>query len=213
MSNYMNAYAGKVITEPELRATNDQIDGLKVSFRMKVSDSRTDQHGNWEEFNPCYFTVECWGSLAERVRRSIRLGTNIIVIGRIVTDTWETSLEDGNSILRSRMYVKAHHIGPDMRYNLVSSTKRPQLTGPLVFSDDELDADGLVKWIDHHSQDDRYSQRYRAQMEQAQLMRNGGQPVDSQVDTESDAAAAQQKKKGGNTTTKTVEVKEAPAPF
>ncbi|AZA14152.1 single-stranded DNA-binding protein [Corynebacterium choanae] len=118
---------GVVLTDP----TYHQVaaDNGVCNFRVGAHRSRLDEEGNWKECDELYVSVEAWRKLAENTRRSIAKGMSVIVVGILVTRTWED--KDGNP--RSKLVLRASHIGPDLgRYltNTVSPTQTVMLAAP-----------------------------------------------------------------------------------
>ena len=58
--------------------------------------------------------VQCWGALGDNVSATVCKGMSVIVVGRIVQSTWEANGEDGKSVTRSVLRVRATHVGPDL---------------------------------------------------------------------------------------------------
>ena len=58
--------------------------------------------------------VQCWGALGDNVCATVCKGMSVIVVGRIVQSTWEANGEDGKSVTRSVLRVRATHVGPDL---------------------------------------------------------------------------------------------------
>ena len=58
--------------------------------------------------------VQCWGTLGDNVIATVGKGMSVIVVGRIVQSTWEASGEDGKTVTRSVLRVRATHVGPDL---------------------------------------------------------------------------------------------------
>ena len=66
-----------------------------------------------------FFTVNCWRNLAENVAESLKVGTRVVVTGRLQSRGWET--EDGQK--RSAVEIEAEEIAASMRFATVAVTK------------------------------------------------------------------------------------------
>ena len=63
--------------------------------------------------------MQCWGRLAENARRCLRKGMSVLVVGTVILETWTDAETDTN---RSRIVLKASHIGPDLNRYLTTAT-------------------------------------------------------------------------------------------
>lgn len=57
---------------------------------LATSDGYKDKSGQWID-KTTWHNITCWGALAQRVEKHIQKGTNIIIHGRLATDTWTDS--------------------------------------------------------------------------------------------------------------------------
>lgn len=101
---------GNATREPELRFTNS---GQAVaSFGLAFNKRRRNERGEWEDGDPAFFDITCWGQLAENVAESVAKGTRVIVTGRLDQRSWET--QDGDK--RSKVEVVADEVAPSLRW-------------------------------------------------------------------------------------------------
>jgi len=115
MSNQI-VVVGNLTREPELRYTPN---GAAVAkFGIAVNRFYTNRQGEKVEQTD-FFTVNAWRSLAENVAESLKVGTRVVVTGRMQTRSWET--EDGQK--RSTVEIEAEEIAASMRFATVAITK------------------------------------------------------------------------------------------
>ncbi|NOQ21203.1 MAG: single-stranded DNA-binding protein [Candidatus Aegiribacteria sp.] len=97
--NYI-VLTGRIIEKGELRSSSF---GIFV-IRFKLENSLSYSVGSSEEGKKTYvINVEAWGSLAERIDRSITNGNFVLLEGNLVS----RSYEDRSKGLHHRMIVKA----------------------------------------------------------------------------------------------------------
>lgn len=127
MSNTVNTYCGNLVAEPYFKRIGK--DNAVARLRIACSDSRkTDDtvEGKpvWQDYNNLYLDVECWGQLAINAAASLCKGFPVVVVGKLVTDTWETQ-PDGSeeTVTRSRLKVKAHAVAFDLARFQVNSVR------------------------------------------------------------------------------------------
>ncbi|WP_165241486.1 single-stranded DNA-binding protein [Corynebacterium lizhenjunii] len=120
MSQLPVTLTGHLATDPHL--TRVKNGNYKLSMRLASSRRYTtnDEHQGlqWHDADQLFVDVEAWGKLAENVRRSLKKGLPVIVVGSLNTASWN---EGDNR--RSRPYIRATHIGPDLNRFLVGTLK------------------------------------------------------------------------------------------
>lgn len=125
---------GNAVKDPEtIFHADDQGRGL-VSVRMAVNSRYLANDGQWTDGDTTYVEVQCWNKLGVNVDFSVKKGMPIIVIGRLVQSTWESTNDDGSTQRRSVLRVKASHVGPDLN-NRMARTFKP-------FTDDDAEQTG-----------------------------------------------------------------------
>lgn len=108
---------GNATREPELRFTNS---GQAVaSFGLAFNKRKRNDRGEWEDSDPAFFDITCWGQLAENVAESVEKGTRVIVTGRLDQRSWEN--QEGEK--RSKVEVVADEVAPSLRWATASVTK------------------------------------------------------------------------------------------
>ena len=125
---------GNAVKDPEtIFHADDQGRGL-VSVRMAVNSRYLANDGQWTDGDTTYVEVQCWNKLGVNVDFSVKKGMPIIVIGRLVQSTWESTNDDGSTQRRSVLRVKASHVGPDLN-NRMARTFKP-------FTDEDAEQTG-----------------------------------------------------------------------
>ena len=78
---------GNIGKDPEIRSTPGGI--LIASFSLATSDYAGKDSGGKAKFDTEWHNVKAFGKDAEYVRDNITKGDNVMVIGRVKTDSWE----------------------------------------------------------------------------------------------------------------------------
>lgn len=121
---------GNATREPELRYTNN---GKPVaSFGVAVSSRvKNEATGQWEDGDPSFYDISCFGLLAESAAETIGKGQRVMVQGRLRQSRWET---DGQA--RSKVEVIADEIGTSVLFASLSDRKDGPST-PAGMSEDD----------------------------------------------------------------------------
>jgi single-strand DNA-binding protein len=115
MSNQITV-VGNLTREPELRYTPT---GAAVAkFGLAVNRFYTNRNGEKVEQTD-FFTVNAWRQLAENIAETCKVGTRVIVSGRLQSRTWET--EEGQK--RTVVEIEADEVGPSLRWATAQVTK------------------------------------------------------------------------------------------
>ena len=103
--------AGNLTEDPQLRYTPS---GRAVaSCRVAVSDRVKNEHtGTWEDTAAKFFTVTCWGALAENVAEYLAKGQRIVTEGRWESQSWE----DKEGTVQERIAFTAADLGPSLKW-------------------------------------------------------------------------------------------------
>lgn len=116
---------GNLTRDPELKITSkgSALTRMSVACNQRRYNKDTQQ---WEDGDATYLDVVTFGDLANNVAESLVKGDAVIVIGQLSSSSWETA--EGEK--RTRLEVKADHIGPDLRRATVKTTRvgRPTTT-------------------------------------------------------------------------------------
>lgn len=111
---------GNLGAEPDVFRREDKTrTRLRVAAEQSLSEREAGRPTVWVD-------VETWDGLAERCAAVLTTGHPVIVIGRWVTDEWT----DKEGQKRSKTYVKARAVGPDLSRAEVSSVERIKAAQP-----------------------------------------------------------------------------------
>lgn len=100
---------GNTTRDAELRFTNSGT--ATASFGVAINTRRKGASGEWEDGDPQFYDVKCFGTLAENVAECIERGTRVVISGKLDFSSWE---KDGQK--RSKIEILADAIGPDLRW-------------------------------------------------------------------------------------------------
>ena len=113
MSQNSVTIAGNVCNDLVLRRTNG---GAAVTdFRVAVNQ-RAQVNGEWQTTDTTYTTVQVWDQLATNTAASLSKGDPVVVTGTLRSETWD----GGDGVRRSKVFVKATAVGPDLTRSSVS---------------------------------------------------------------------------------------------
>jgi len=99
---------GNLTADPELRIGGSG--AAWVSFT--VANTQWRRNGEqWEEAGTSFYDVKAFKTLAENISESLSKGDKVIVVGRIVQESWEDK-KTGDK--RSKFVVTADAVGPDL---------------------------------------------------------------------------------------------------
>jgi len=107
---------GNLTRDPELRYT--PTGQAVVKFGIAVNRFYTNRNGEKVEQTD-FFTVNAWRQLAENIAETCKVGTRVIVSGRLQSRTWET--EEGQK--RTVVEIEADEVGPSLRWATAQVTK------------------------------------------------------------------------------------------
>jgi single-strand DNA-binding protein len=114
---------GRLTRDPELRFTQGGV--ALAKFGIASNDRRKNDQGDWEDGDPCFLDVSCWGKTAENVVDSLAKGDLAIVRGVLKLDTWEA--EDGTSRNRHTLNVTNDgYVGVSLRFRSAPHSEQRQ---------------------------------------------------------------------------------------
>ena len=123
---------GTVLTPPEKRLV-EKTGSMVTSFRIVMNYRRYDRASQqWHDSGMFRIRVSCWRNLANHVFDSIKVGQQVIVVGRIFTREWTT--ETGE--LRVNFELEADAVGHDLTRGTADFTKMAT-AGPSSTVEDE----------------------------------------------------------------------------
>lgn len=73
-----------------------------VKINLATNENFKDSSGEWATRTDWHH-VEAWGTLAERMEKNLKKGANVVITGRLRSDSYED--KDGNK--RTKVYVRA----------------------------------------------------------------------------------------------------------
>ena len=121
MSNNVTL-CGNLTRDPELRYTPSGAPVVK--FGLAVNRSYNNRAGERVEHTD-FFNVTAWRTLAENIAESCKVGTRVVVSGRITSRSWET--EEGSK--RTAVEIDADEVGPSLRW-ATAEVKKVTRGGP-----------------------------------------------------------------------------------
>jgi len=77
---------GNVGRDPEMRYT--QSGAAVTGFSVAVTTRWTDRQSNEQREKTNWYSISCWGRLAEVANQYVRKGTQIMVIGTVTARAW-----------------------------------------------------------------------------------------------------------------------------
>jgi len=132
---------GHVGTDVDYRQVGSGTD--LSTFRLAATPRRFDKvQRQYVDGTTTWFSVQCWRSLAQHVRDSVRRGDPVLVIGRLKTDEWE---KDGQQY--SRLVIEASHVGHDLARGVTRFSKTPPRVTQAE-SDDSHDAHAALEQVE-----------------------------------------------------------------
>jgi single-strand DNA-binding protein len=78
---------GRLGAQPEI--TTFDTGHTLARFTLATNESFKDKSGNWQE-NTQWHTVNAWGKIAERVKKALSKGQEIILEGKLVHQSYES---------------------------------------------------------------------------------------------------------------------------
>jgi single-strand DNA-binding protein len=78
---------GRLGADPEL--VTFETGKILTRFTLATKEDFKDKSGEWQN-NTQWYNINAWGKTAERVKKSLSKGNEIILEGRIVNQTYET---------------------------------------------------------------------------------------------------------------------------
>src|SRR5215469_18915895 len=102
--------AGNLTHDPDLTYTNNgkPVTTLRIATAERVLNQQTQK---WENGPTVFYTVRCWGQLAENCCEYFRKGDRVVGEGRWREESWES--EEGT---KTRIVLVAKDFGPSMMF-------------------------------------------------------------------------------------------------
>lgn len=99
----------RLIEDPELRFSASG--GAVVKIRLAFNSRKKDQSGQWVDDATFFVRGTAFGQAAENVAASLQRGMEVMVVGRMKTESWEKNGEK-----RSEAALLVDSIGPSLRF-------------------------------------------------------------------------------------------------
>ncbi|WP_448333544.1 single-stranded DNA-binding protein [Streptomyces sp. DSM 41534] len=99
----------RLIDEPDLRYAASG--GAVVKIRLAFNSRKKDPSGEWKDDASFFVTGVVFGQAAENIAASLQRGMEVVVSGRMKTDSWE---KDGEK--KSTPSLLLDSIGPSLRF-------------------------------------------------------------------------------------------------
>ncbi len=116
------------------------------TFRLAATPRRWDRsQRQYVDGTTSWITVQCWRTLAEHVRDSLRRGDPVIAVGKLKTEEWT---KDG--VRNSRFILEGMSVGHDLNRGV--STFRKVVRQPDNPLDDRAEAQDAVHEIEEAEQ-------------------------------------------------------------
>lgn len=109
---------GNLTSDPEIRYVQSgaAVVNLTVADTPRSFNRETNQ---WEDSkDTLYLRCTMWREMAENVANTLKQGMEVIVIGRLVSRSWESNGEK-----RTANELQVEHIGPSLRWMTGQMTK------------------------------------------------------------------------------------------
>jgi single-strand DNA-binding protein len=126
--------AGYVATDPKFKKVAGDISSarLRVAYTARRRDKET---GEWSDGPTSFVNIQCWRTLADNVRVSVRKGEPVLVMGRLQIRRFE----DPEGAARTVVEIEAMSIGHDLTRG-VAQFSRTRWPSALAAADAELQA-------------------------------------------------------------------------
>jgi single-strand DNA-binding protein len=104
---------GNLTRDPELRYSPKG--AAWVTTAMAVDRRKRSDDGAWEDLDPEFYDVVCFGDLAENVATCLSKGDRVVVVGKVEEQQWTG--RDG--VERTGHKLIANDVGASLRYGTV----------------------------------------------------------------------------------------------
>lgn len=134
MKDYITL-VGTVGTVPRHYYTANEVEA--TSFRLVTNNRKfNDATGQWEDGNPCWYTVKAYRGTGRNAHASIELGQRIVVYGALRVSQWKR--EDGTT--STLVQVDADALGHNLAFGTTRFMRNPRqerVDGGLAIGSDE----------------------------------------------------------------------------
>jgi single-strand DNA-binding protein len=101
--------SGNLTHDPDLKFTGNgrEVTNLRVATSERVRDEAT---GQWKDGPAAFYSIVCWGNLANNVAEYLQKGDRIVAEGRWTARQWT----DADGTEREAIDLVARDLGPSM---------------------------------------------------------------------------------------------------
>jgi single-strand DNA-binding protein len=108
---------GNLTGDPELRFI--QSGAAVVNFTVASTPRTFDRQSNeWKDGDTLFMRCSLWREAAENVAESLTKGMRVVVVGRLVSRSWEANGEK-----RTVVELQVDEVGPSLRYSTAKVTR------------------------------------------------------------------------------------------
>lgn len=108
---------GNLTGDPELRFI--QSGAAVVNFTVASTPRTFDRQSNeWKDGDTLFMRCSLWREAAENVAESLTKGMRVVVVGRLVSRSWEANGEK-----RTVMELQVDEVGPSLKYSTAKVTR------------------------------------------------------------------------------------------
>ncbi len=108
---------GNLTGDPELKFI--QSGAAVVNFTVASTPRTFDRQSNeWKDGDTLFMRCSLWREAAENVAESLTKGMRVVVVGRLVSRSWEANGEK-----RTVMELQVDEVGPSLRYSTAKVTR------------------------------------------------------------------------------------------
>ena len=109
---------GNLTADPVYRVSERNARGV-VRFDVAVNRRRVNREsGQYDELLPVYHRIVAFGPLADNVHESLQRGIEVVVVGAIADDSYETDGEKHRQVV-----IEAQVVAPSLRFGTAKFTK------------------------------------------------------------------------------------------
>lgn len=116
MPDTMVTVVGNLTAAPELKYTKS---GVAVTEFTVASTPRRKENGEWVDGEPLFILCKLWREAAENSAESLDKGTRVVVMGKLVT----RSYENREGVKRSSLELNVDELGVSLRYATAKPVK------------------------------------------------------------------------------------------
>jgi single-strand DNA-binding protein len=114
---------GNLTGDPELKFI--QSGAAVVNFTVASTPRTFDRNANeWKDGDTLFLRCSLWREAAENVAESLTKGMRVIVVGRLVSRSWEANGEK-----RTVTEIQVDEVGPSLKYATAKITKTQRAGG------------------------------------------------------------------------------------